>query len=38
LRLYNRLFLSAPERRTALALQSLPKGFFGYERDAVRVP
>src|SRR6266404_4247476 len=38
LRLHDRLFLPAPERRAALALQSLPQGFFGYERHAVRVP
>ena len=38
LRLPDRLFLPPPERCAALALQSLPQGFLGYERDAVRLP
>ena len=33
----NHLFLPSPERCAALALQSMPKGFLGYERHIVRV-
>ena len=38
LRLHDRLFLPAAERRAALALQRLPQGFLGYERHPVRLP
>src|SRR3954453_17960734 len=38
LRLHDGLHGPPPERRSPLALQSLPQGFLGRERDAVRVP
>jgi hypothetical protein len=36
--LHDRLFLPPPERRATLALQSLPQGFLGHERHAIRLP
>ena len=38
LRLPDGLCLPPAERCAALALQSLPQGFLGYVRDAVRIP
>ena len=38
LRLHDGLHGPPPERCSALALQSLPQGFLGHERHAVRLP